>query len=193
VTKASDNAFPSILITEGTEPSAPSAGKQRLYIDSTTHKLMRTNSSGVETNIEAGGIGAWTDYTPSLTAVTTNPTLGSSTITGRYKAIDSKTYIVRVKLVITTGGAWNAGSGEWKFSLPAGLTAAGSLPCIGSAQVIDSGVGYFAGACQVDSGQTVIWPVTMADDTGNRILAHNKPVTWATNDNVLLTVVVEVA
>ena len=44
MTKASDNSFPSILITEGTEPSAPAAGKQRLYIDSTTHKLKRTDS-----------------------------------------------------------------------------------------------------------------------------------------------------
>lgn len=50
---ASDNAFPSILITEGTEPSAPAAGKQRLYIDSTTHKLKRTDSSGTDVTIEA--------------------------------------------------------------------------------------------------------------------------------------------
>lgn len=57
MTKASDNAFPSLLITEGTEPSAPAAGKQRLYIDSTTHHLMRTNSSGTETDIESGGGG----------------------------------------------------------------------------------------------------------------------------------------
>jgi hypothetical protein len=58
MTKASDNAFPSVLITEGTEPSAPAAGKQRLYIDSTSHHLMRTNSSGTETDIEsaAGGV-----------------------------------------------------------------------------------------------------------------------------------------
>jgi hypothetical protein len=51
--KASDNAFPSILITEGTEPSAPAAGKQRLYIDSSTHKLKRTDSSGTDVTIEA--------------------------------------------------------------------------------------------------------------------------------------------
>jgi hypothetical protein len=53
VTKASDNAFPSVLITEGTEPSAPAAGKQRLYIDSTTHKLKRTDSSGTDVTIES--------------------------------------------------------------------------------------------------------------------------------------------
>ncbi len=55
MTKASDNAFPSLLITEGTEPSAPAAGKQRLYIDSTTHKLKATNSSGTERDIESTG------------------------------------------------------------------------------------------------------------------------------------------
>lgn len=58
MTKASDNAFPSILITEGTEPSAPAAGKQRLYIDSTSHKLMVTNSSGTESVIGPGGAAA---------------------------------------------------------------------------------------------------------------------------------------
>jgi len=53
MTKASDNAFPSVLITEGTEPSAPAAGKQRLYIDSTTHLLKATNSSGTDRTIES--------------------------------------------------------------------------------------------------------------------------------------------
>lgn len=56
MTKASDNAFPSILVTEGTEPSAPAAGKQRLYIDSTTHKLKRTDSSGTDVTIEGGSV-----------------------------------------------------------------------------------------------------------------------------------------
>lgn len=52
MTKASDNPYPSILITEGTEPTAPAAGKQRLYIDSTSHKLKRTDSSGTDVTIE---------------------------------------------------------------------------------------------------------------------------------------------
>jgi len=61
VTKASDNAFPSILITEGTEPSAPAAGKQRLYIDSTTHHLKRTDSGGTDVDIETAAAGAPAD------------------------------------------------------------------------------------------------------------------------------------
>lgn len=61
MTKASDNAYPSILITEGTEPAAPAAGKQRLYIDSTTHKLKRTDSSGTDVTIESSGAAIATD------------------------------------------------------------------------------------------------------------------------------------
>ena len=48
MTLASNNPFPSLLIVEGTEPAAPAAGQQRLYIDSTTHELKQTNSSGVD-------------------------------------------------------------------------------------------------------------------------------------------------
>jgi len=70
--KASDNAFPSILITEGTEPSAPAAGKQRLYIDSTSHKLKRTDSGGVDVTIEGSqpafhGAKVYNDGTQSIT------------------------------------------------------------------------------------------------------------------------------
>lgn len=61
MTKASDNAYPSVLITEGTEPAAPAAGKQRLYIDSTTHKLKRTDSSGTDVTIEGNSTTVATD------------------------------------------------------------------------------------------------------------------------------------
>lgn len=53
MTVASNNPFPSVLIVEGTEPSAPSSGQQRLYIDSTSHHLKRTDSSGTDVDLEA--------------------------------------------------------------------------------------------------------------------------------------------
>lgn len=57
MTIASDNAFPSILATEGSVPASPAAGKQRIYIDTADHKLKRVDSSGTVTVIEgaAGG------------------------------------------------------------------------------------------------------------------------------------------
>ncbi len=60
IERASDNPFPSILIEEGTEPTAPAAGHQRLYIDSTTHLLKATNSSGTDRTIEGISAGAIT-------------------------------------------------------------------------------------------------------------------------------------
>jgi hypothetical protein len=54
IERASDNPFPSVLLVEGTEPTAPSAGQQRLYIDSTTHLLKLTNSSGTDSAV--GGL-----------------------------------------------------------------------------------------------------------------------------------------
>jgi hypothetical protein len=59
MTKMSDAAVPSLLITEGTEPAAPAAGKQRMYIDSTTHVLMLTNSSGTESAVGSAGTPAF--------------------------------------------------------------------------------------------------------------------------------------
>jgi hypothetical protein len=79
MTKASDNAFPSLLITEGTEPAAPAAGKQRLYIDSTTHKLKRTDSSGVDVTIEAGSAPAGSILQVVTASSTANDTTTSVT------------------------------------------------------------------------------------------------------------------
>lgn len=81
--KASDNAFPSILITEDTEPAAPAAGKQRLYIDSTSHHLSRTDSSGTQVDLEtnqAGG-GAPATHGCQVTRASTNFSVGNNTYT----------------------------------------------------------------------------------------------------------------
>ena len=184
MTKASDNAFPSLLITEGTEPSAPAAGKQRLYIDSTTHLLMLTNSAGTESAV-GGVLGAWTTYVPVLTATTTNPTLGSSTLVGAYKLLDSKTLIVHIHLTITTGGAWNAGSGNWQFSLPTGNAKNTSgYDQLGSAHVLDSGTTHYAGVAKISANETKFSEIIIADAGNPKILANNNPITWATGDKV---------
>ena len=53
--KASDNKFPSILVTEqASKPAAPVAGDQRIYMK-TDHKLYHEDSGGTETEIGASG------------------------------------------------------------------------------------------------------------------------------------------
>lgn len=63
-----NNLSPYLTIVEATEPSAPAAGQQRLYIDSTTHLLKATNSSGTDRTIEGVPAGAIT--TSGLTQAT---------------------------------------------------------------------------------------------------------------------------
>jgi len=114
MTKASDNAFPSILITEGTEPSAPAAGKQRLYIDSTTHKLKRTDSSGTDVTLEAAAA------TANLLVDIATPivrTAGSHTVNGTTWA----------ELAAATGGA---GTGAYDLNLTG--CAAGDILEVGA-------------------------------------------------------------
>lgn len=172
-------------------PAGPGSSPHPLLSDDPRLASLEAQIAALEAGAVAG-LGSWTAYTPTLTAVTTNPTLGSSTLIGRYKGLDPTTYIVEIRLGVVTGGAWNAGSGEWKFSLPSGLTANATIDSQGSVAVLDSGTARFAGTAIVAASGTVIWPIIIADSTGDRVLKHNNPVTWATGDTVNVQVLVEV-
>lgn len=51
---ASDNAFPKVIIAEGSAPASPSAGQFKLYVDSADHLLKYKNSSGTVVTLGAG-------------------------------------------------------------------------------------------------------------------------------------------
>lgn len=111
MTKGSDNAFPSLLITEGTEPSAPAAGKQRLYIDSTTHLLKATDSSGTDRTIEGATGGG--EFTEQATAIRTagDVTTTSTTfvdLTGM--SVTLTTAAVRCLVIVSLSGKNNSAS-----------------------------------------------------------------------------------
>lgn len=93
---ASDNPFPSLLITEGTEPSAPAAGKQRLYVDSTTHELMLTNSSGTQKTIEHGRELDYVEITGNVTITGTAEGSETTCITGTSQAYTADPIIIEV-------------------------------------------------------------------------------------------------
>lgn len=79
----------------------------------------------VSTNAALAAINsAWAAYTPVLTATTTNPSLGPSTLIGRYKQI-GKTVHYQFMLTMLSGFA--VGSGVWLFSLPVAAQGAVDL------------------------------------------------------------------
>lgn len=107
MTKASDNPFPSILVTEGTEPSAPAAGHQRLYISSSSHKLMRTDSSGTEVEVGAGGdvsVDAIWDAKGDLA-------VGTGANTAQALTAGTDGYVLTADSGETTGLKWAAAAG----------------------------------------------------------------------------------
>ncbi|MFJ5150829.1 hypothetical protein ACIQCF_04470 [Streptomyces sp. NPDC088353] len=96
-------------------------------------------------------LGAWTTYTPTWTAATTNPALGNGTLTGRYMKIGRT---VLVQITLTMGSTTTYGSGTYNFSLP--VDRAG-LDAMGTARLSTTGSAYL-GQTLAGSGITVSFP-----------------------------------
>ena len=74
--------------------------------------------------VEALLAGAYTAYTPTWTAVTTNPTIGNGLLSGRWRkpgGTGSKT--VRAEGILTVGSTSTLGSGVYSFALPTATAA----------------------------------------------------------------------
>lgn len=74
---------------------------------------------GPQTQSMGPAMSDWVAYTPTITGVTTNPTLGTNTQAGYYRRVGDSLEI-RYDLHQSTAGT--AGSGHYLFSLPSGLT-----------------------------------------------------------------------
>jgi hypothetical protein len=126
------------------------------------------------------GLGTWTTYTPTWTAVTTNPVIGNGTLTGRYK-VNGKT--VQVQISMLAGTTTTFGSGAWIFALPTG-TAVHQVAF--TALVDDSSAATrWGGAGWVQTGGNSVIRTTVTDNSTG--IASSTPMTWATGDHLVLT------
>lgn len=144
---------------------------------------------GVPDGAGGAGLGAWTDYTPTWGASGTAPALGNGTLTGRYKALDSKTYAISIAL--TLGSTSTVGTGQFSFTLPGGLTSVARVQLM-SAAVLDSGTAYFSATAWVAASDTKILHIVVADATGDRRAGGGVPVTYATGDQIIISGMYEV-
>lgn len=130
---------PGGILPSSTAPPSPYTGQ---YYDDGTN-LLRYNGSSWDTYFKVPG--AWTAYTPSWTAATTNPSLGNGTIAGRYQKVGRQ---VTIHINLIAGSTTAYGSGNYNFSLP--FTAA------------NNGCSYIMSAHLLGNdrwiGQTVISP-----------------------------------
>lgn len=142
----------------------------------------------LETTVALLQTGAWTNWTPTLSATTTAPTFGAgATQLGRY--VDDGRMITGNFIIYFGGAGLNQGAGSYRLVLPTPpRTAASDHLSIGTGYVYDTStntyasIGLFlptsntdadiivdsAGAAPVFVGANVPWPWAV----GDRILGH---------------------
>lgn len=98
--KASDNDFPSILVTEqGSTPTTPAASHQRLFVRTSDHVLCYVNSSGTVTAVGAGagsfvsGEMAYVEYTSPVNFTATVEASANSIVSAGSVAFDGSTKV----------------------------------------------------------------------------------------------------
>lgn len=129
---------------------------------------------------------AFTTYVPTLTATTTNPTLGTgATQTGRYRAHGN---LVFMEVGITFGTGATAGSGFYHIDLP--LPALSGSVAIGTVWLYDSSTGdQRAGLCRLFGTSTIEMLVTVS----SVVVSNSGPWTWAVGDQILTSLTYESA
>lgn len=165
-----------IRCTSGTRPSSPSEGMHIYETD--TKKTLRYTGSAWEA-VASSRI----SYTPSLTATTTNPTLGTgSSRLGYYSYLPGNLIFYTFGILFGTSGS-NAGSGQYLIDLPVAASAAlGSSiqPAMGPAMLRDNSSSNITdGTCYIPASNLTSLSVLVS---GASIVNSTTPWTWAAQD-----------
>jgi hypothetical protein len=175
-----------IPTTSGSKPGSPPDGM--VVWETDTERYVSFNAT----------LGAWVflgqmltgTYTSTLTAVTTNPTLGTGgSANGRYTLFGGKFCTVRGSIVFGTSGT-NAGSGQYLIALPfaASTGITGGVPNTGAGVVRCAG-GLNVTTCFISSGSSNLAMLT----TGGNNVASGAPGAWTINDYLSFTITYEIA
>lgn len=133
-------------------------------------------------------IGAWQSYTVSWTAATTNPSIGNGTLAGRYVQI-GKTVICNITLVM--GSTTTYGSGKWMFSLPVTAKSSG-LTYLGKWVIVDAGTTYYEGNLILYSAGSNVEFFIRNQNAADEFNSTT-PISWAENDQLMISIVYETA
>lgn len=132
--------------------------------------------------------GGWRTYTPTWTASTTNPTLGSGTLVGRYQKI-GRTVHLHINLI---AGSGSAGSGDYSFALP---VQAANVGCtyVGTAHLL--GASRWGGQFLISPNATAGAPFFPASTTNPRLdwMTATVPEAFGSGDQLRCTVTYEAA
>lgn len=132
---------------------------------------------------------AWTAFTPTWTAETTNPVIGNGTLAGAYLLMGKTLF---VNIYVKAGSTTTFGAGEWRFALPASLAATTTRRQVlhGMAQDASTANRVPLSGRLSDSGTLVD---RIGSGSGSTGVTSTVPFTWATDDLLSLEGVIEVA
>lgn len=172
---------------------ASQSGALQQWQDSSGNMLAQVAANGAIT-APTSSIGTWETWTPTLTASTTNPTLGSGAVqAGRYQRIGNGMVAFSATIIFGTSGV-AAGSGLYTISLPVAPVGAGTFA--GIQQVTGTIEDTSAGtrlSCSgwIQDGTTGIVRLIYGGGTGavtdsstNCSVGSGTPWTWAASDRL---------
>ncbi|MFF8953894.1 hypothetical protein ACF09I_34610 [Streptomyces sp. NPDC014940] len=134
-------------------------------------------------------LGAWTTYTPTWTASTTNPVLGNGSLIGRYMKIGR---IVLAEIYLNFGSTTTYGAGTYLFSAPATMANSG-VEALGTARLSAGSV--YIGQCILASGAStmnVTFPQSATPAAGAN-MTPSAPATLAAGHTLRMTLWYEAA
>lgn len=194
---ASDNQFPKVILEEvasdGSATVTPAADHRALFLGEDGVLHLKDSAAAV-TDVGDGGSGGGTyaDWTPTLTATTTNPTLGSgSEATGRYTTVGNMVHAT-ARIGFGTSGV-NAGSGTYIVSLPTAMRTpvANEYGIIGTGMIYDSSGTTSRHVVVLRYNDTSV--IIRADGAATNSVSNSSPWTWAASDSISLNLAYEKA
>lgn len=122
---------------------------------------------------------AWTAYTPTWAAATTNPTLGNGTLTGHYIQAGK---LILFRISLTFGSTTTVGSGLYSFSLPVNANKFGHVTAgTGIAYDTSANTRAFALVRIPTTSTCDLWRVST-----EAVMTHAVPFAWANGDVISL-------
>lgn len=169
-----------IVCTSGTRPSSPPEG-MFIYETDTDRSAKYTGSAWEYTGSSRVTFG------PTLTATTTNPTLGSGSMqAGHYTILPGPSVAFTFFIRFGTSGA-AAGNGQYLIPLPIAAAAVSGFgtdqPAMGAGSMRDNSAGSIQSATTYVPGSNLAVCALLSDNTGGTV-GNAFPWTWAASDYV---------
>lgn len=125
---------------------------------------------------------AYTSYSPTWTASSSNPAIGNGTLTGGYTRVGK---FISFRIAITMGSTTTFGSGQWRLTLP--VAARNELWGFFVTARDNSGPARYAVyASWSSSGYIELYAPATTAGNADRTLTSGVPFTWATDDNLFV-------